>query len=65
MPGTVSPNFVITLVPNLHSTVSVMTLFFILGPLSGSLQRTSCAVVIYLNNVVTVGGHPPCFVLWE
>ena len=60
MPGTVSPNLIIILVPNLHSTVSMMSLLFILGLVSGSLQRTSCAVVMYLNNVVTVGGHPPC-----
>lgn len=60
MPGTVSPNLIITLLSNLHSSVSMMSLLFILGPVPGSLQRTSCAVVMYLNNVVTVGGHPPC-----
>lgn len=38
MPGTVSPHLVITLVPNLHSTVSMMSLLFILVPMSGSLQ---------------------------
>lgn len=46
--------------PNLHSTVSMMSLLFILGPMSGLLQRTSCALVMYLSNVVTVGGHPRC-----
>lgn len=53
-------NLIITLVPNLHSTVSMMSLLFILGPMSGSLQRTSCALVMYPSNVVTVGGHPHC-----
>lgn len=59
MPGTVSPNLIITVVPILHSSVSMMSLLFILAPMSGSLRRTSCAVVMFLNNVVTVGGHPP------
>jgi len=60
VPGSVSPNLIITLVLTLHSSVSMMSLLFILGPTSASLQRTSCAVSMCLNNVVTVGGHPPC-----